>query len=70
MTILFRPQGAFGWFSYTTSRDTIMSLAKLRTAPYAQPLWPSAMNGIAWPSNLPLWALEFSPQTIIEVAGA
>ncbi|UFH24793.1 hypothetical protein [Pseudomonas sp. CIP-10] len=23
MTILFRPQGAFGWFSYTTSRDTI-----------------------------------------------
>ena len=22
MTILFRPQGAFGWFSYTTSRDT------------------------------------------------
>ncbi|MFT2188936.1 hypothetical protein [Pseudomonas putida] len=25
MTILFRPQGAFGWFSYTTSRDTIGS---------------------------------------------
>ncbi|WP_236232297.1 hypothetical protein [Pseudomonas juntendi] len=25
MTILFRPQGAFGWFSYTTSRDTIIS---------------------------------------------
>ncbi|QOD01273.1 hypothetical protein [Pseudomonas putida] len=24
MTILFRPQGAFGWFSYTTSRDTIV----------------------------------------------
>ncbi|MFJ3149629.1 hypothetical protein [Pseudomonas hunanensis] len=24
MTILFRPQGAFGWFSYTTSRDTIL----------------------------------------------
>lgn len=23
MTILFRPQGAFGWFSYTTSRDTV-----------------------------------------------
>ncbi|MCU7282697.1 hypothetical protein OC926_22870, partial [Pseudomonas peradeniyensis] len=23
MTILFRPQGAFGWFSYTTSWDTI-----------------------------------------------
>ncbi|GEM_PF-3771509 len=23
MAILFRPQGAFGWFSYTTSRDTI-----------------------------------------------
>ena len=23
MTNLFRPQGAFGWFSYTTSRDTI-----------------------------------------------
>ncbi|PYB70544.1 hypothetical protein DMX11_21520 [Pseudomonas sp. LB-090624] len=23
MTILFRLQGAFGWFSYTTSRDTI-----------------------------------------------
>jgi hypothetical protein len=23
MTILFRPQGAFDWFSYTTSRDTI-----------------------------------------------
>jgi len=28
MTILFRPQGAFGWFSYTTSRDTI-ALPKL-----------------------------------------
>lgn len=29
MTILFRPQGAFGWFSYTTSRDTILArLAK------------------------------------------
>lgn len=27
MTILFRPQGAFGWFSYTTSRDTIEPLA-------------------------------------------
>ncbi|POF92493.1 hypothetical protein [Pseudomonas putida] len=27
MTILFRPQGAFGWFSYTTSRDTIHSFA-------------------------------------------
>ncbi|WP_431357544.1 hypothetical protein, partial [Pseudomonas putida] len=25
MTNLFRPQGAFGWFSYTTSRDTIVS---------------------------------------------
>lgn len=24
MTILFRLQGAFGWFSYTTSRDTIV----------------------------------------------
>ena len=24
MTILFRPQGAFSWFSYTTSRDTIV----------------------------------------------
>jgi hypothetical protein len=23
MTILFRPQGGFGWVSYTTSRDTI-----------------------------------------------
>ncbi|WAH57834.1 hypothetical protein LZ023_33575 [Pseudomonas silvicola] len=23
MTNLFRPQGAFGWFSYTTSGDTI-----------------------------------------------
>nr|WP_176393431.1 hypothetical protein [Pseudomonas putida] len=23
MTILFGPQGTFGWFSYTTSRDTI-----------------------------------------------
>jgi len=23
MTSLFRPQGAFGWFSYTTSWDTI-----------------------------------------------
>ncbi len=23
MTLLFRPQGAFGWFSYTTSWDTI-----------------------------------------------
>lgn len=23
MTILFRPQGALGWFSYTTSWDTI-----------------------------------------------
>ncbi|WP_085593137.1 hypothetical protein [Pseudomonas sp. B14(2017)] len=29
MTILFRPQGAFGWFSYTTSRDTISLLASL-----------------------------------------
>jgi hypothetical protein len=27
MTILFRPQGAFGWFSYTTSRDTIRSIS-------------------------------------------
>jgi len=26
MTILFRPQGAFGWFSYTTSRDTIAQI--------------------------------------------
>lgn len=26
MTILFRPQGAFGWFSYTTSRDTIYAV--------------------------------------------
>jgi hypothetical protein len=26
MTILFRPQGAFGWLSYTTSRDTIKPL--------------------------------------------
>ncbi len=26
MTILFRPQGAFGWFSYTTSRDTIQQV--------------------------------------------
>ncbi|MFZ4820179.1 hypothetical protein ACL6MW_00030 [Pseudomonas putida] len=25
MTILFGPQGTFGWFSYTTSRDTIIS---------------------------------------------
>jgi multidrug efflux system outer membrane protein len=24
MTILFRPQGGFGWVSYTTSRDTII----------------------------------------------
>lgn len=24
MTILFRPQGGFGWVSYTTSRDTIV----------------------------------------------
>jgi len=24
MTNLFRLQGAFGWFSYTTSRDTII----------------------------------------------
>ncbi|WBM45151.1 hypothetical protein [Pseudomonas putida] len=29
MTILFGPQGTFGWFSYTTSRDTI-ELARLR----------------------------------------
>ncbi|MCG8293300.1 hypothetical protein [Pseudomonas entomophila] len=27
MTILFRPQGAFGWFSYTTSWDTIKQIA-------------------------------------------
>jgi hypothetical protein len=36
MTILFRPQGAFGWFSYTTSRDTIFKqfeLVKTRAAP-------------------------------------
>ncbi|MGR6550101.1 hypothetical protein ACU5P0_17465 [Pseudomonas plecoglossicida] len=36
MTILFRPLGAFGWFSYTTSRDTIdkpaqQVLAQVRT---------------------------------------
>ncbi|MGR6550864.1 hypothetical protein ACU5P0_21555 [Pseudomonas plecoglossicida] len=29
MTILFRPLGAFGWFSYTTSRDTISSSASI-----------------------------------------
>lgn len=29
-TILFRPQGAFGWFSYTTSRDTIVPCARDR----------------------------------------
>ncbi|WP_447865823.1 hypothetical protein [Pseudomonas aeruginosa] len=29
MTILFRPQGAFGWFSYTTSRDTISELIEM-----------------------------------------
>ncbi|NWL47027.1 hypothetical protein DM819_14520 [Pseudomonas hunanensis] len=29
MTILFRPQGAFGWFSYTTSRDTIHWFSKV-----------------------------------------
>jgi hypothetical protein len=29
MTILFRPQGAFGWFSYTTSRDTIVLPTKI-----------------------------------------
>ncbi|HGW5371062.1 TPA: hypothetical protein ACNIJL_000008 [Pseudomonas aeruginosa] len=27
MIILFRPQGAFGWFSYITSRDTIPALS-------------------------------------------
>ena len=27
MTILFGPQGTFGWFSYTTSRDTIFFLS-------------------------------------------
>ena len=26
MTILFGPQGTFGWFSYTTSRDTIRAV--------------------------------------------
>jgi hypothetical protein len=31
MTILFRPQGAFGWFSYTTSGDTILT-------------WPNAVK--------------------------
>jgi len=30
MTNLFRPQGAFGWFSYTTSWDTIGSATKIR----------------------------------------
>ncbi|PEI10174.1 hypothetical protein [Pseudomonas putida] len=29
MTILFGPQGTFGWFSYTTSRDTIGDLTSL-----------------------------------------
>ncbi|WP_431357550.1 hypothetical protein, partial [Pseudomonas putida] len=29
MTNLFRPQGAFGWFSYTTSRDTITMPVKI-----------------------------------------
>lgn len=33
MTILFRPQGAFGWFSYTTSRDTIAGTQNEDTAP-------------------------------------
>jgi hypothetical protein len=28
MTILFGPQGTFGWFSYTTSRDTIEAQAQ------------------------------------------
>jgi len=32
MTILFRPQGAFGWFSYTTSRDTIPECLWSQTA--------------------------------------
>ncbi|MGR6453932.1 hypothetical protein ACU5P1_19065 [Pseudomonas plecoglossicida] len=34
MTILFRPLGAFGWFSYTTSRDTIHAIfLKRQTRP-------------------------------------
>jgi len=33
MTILFRPQGAFGWFSYTTSRDMINLVDGLRLMP-------------------------------------
>jgi hypothetical protein len=32
MAILFRPQGAFGWFSYTTSWDTIKSFQALADA--------------------------------------
>jgi len=33
MTILFRPQGAFGWFSYTTPRDTITSSVRYAAVP-------------------------------------
>jgi hypothetical protein len=33
MTILFRPQGAFGWFDYTTSRDTIAITARTEALP-------------------------------------
>lgn len=47
MTILFRPQGAFVWFSYTTSWDTILppiheniTLARLsKISPHCRASW-------------------------------
>ncbi|WP_256817652.1 hypothetical protein [Pseudomonas putida] len=36
MTILFGPQGTFGWFSYTTSRDTIGRRQRLEQSPSYQ----------------------------------
>ena len=45
MTILFGPQGTFGWFSYTTSRDTIKILYS-----------PQAANPIPTPYSRRCWA--------------
>ncbi len=44
MTILFRPQGAFGWFSYTTSRDTIAGGARSRPHPHPPPYTYTPQN--------------------------
>jgi len=59
MTILFRPQGAFGWFSYTTSRDTILHFLGVCQADDVQVASMLRINALV---SLSTWTRQLHPE--------